>query len=183
VLLSADPVGLDRAGLPVVGALAAFLSVAVYKDVRVRRIPNALTASLALAGLALAAFGRGPSSLGAACASLGVGLAIWLPFNLIGLLGAGDVKLFAAASAWLTPLASFRAAVGAAIVGGLLGFAWMLYARGAGFTFVRLGHAMRQPELLRQPMPVAAGRDARVPYGVAMAVALLYEAVRLWRVA
>jgi hypothetical protein len=55
-----------------------------------------------------------------------------------------------------------------------------MWARGAGFTFMRLAHATRQPQLLREPLPALSGRDARVPYGVAMAIALLYEAWTLW---
>lgn len=160
---------------------ASLLLAAVVFDVRSRRIPNALSASLALLGLAVAAFGRGPGTLGTAFAALGVGLAIWLPFHLAGLLGAGDVKLFAAAAAWLTPFMALRAAAFAAILGGVLGVLWMGYARGAGFTLARLGHAMHQPQLLREPLPAVAGRDGRVPYGVAMVAALLFEGARLWR--
>jgi prepilin peptidase CpaA len=160
---------------------AALLLAAVVSDVRSRRIPNALTAALALLGLVFAFLGRGPANVGTAFVALGVGLALWLPFYLIGLLGAGDVKLFAAGAAWLTPFGALRAAAFAALIGGVLGILWMGYARGAGFTLTRLGHAMHQPQLLREPLPAIAGRDGRVPYGVAMVAALLFETARLWR--
>ena len=52
-----------------------------------------------------------------------------------------------------------------------------------GAISVPLNVRMRRPETLRAPIPTAAGRDARVPYGVAMVVALLVEAARLWRAA
>lgn len=165
------------ARLILVGALVA----AVWTDVRARRIPNVLTGALVVAGLAASAAGCNPSGLGGALVAVLVALCVWVPLYLLGMLGAGDVKLFAASAAWLTPLLVLRASALAAVVGGVLGAVWMMYARGAGFTLVRLRHAMQQPELLREPMPAVAGRDARVPYAVAMAVALFYEASRLWR--
>ena len=162
-------------------AFVALLGWAAVSDVRARRIPNAVSGTLLLLGLLAAAVGVAGGTLGTAAAALAVGLALWLPFHLIGMLGAGDVKLFAAGAAWLTPFAALRGAAWAAILGGLLGVLWMGYARGAGFTLARLGLAMRQPELLREPLPAVAGRDGRVPYGVAMVAALLFEAARLWR--
>lgn len=162
-------------------AFVALLGWAAISDVRARRIPNVVTATLLVLGLVAAAVGAASGSLGTAAAALVVGFALWLPFHLAGLLGAGDVKLFAAAATWLTPFAALRGAAWAAILGGVLGVVWMGYARGAGFTLARLGHAMRQPQLLREPLPAVAGRDGRVPYGVAMVAALLFEAARLWR--
>ena len=158
------------------------LACAAVTDVRERRIPNVLSGALVLLGLLAAAIGVASGTLWTALAALAVGFVLWLPFHLAGLLGAGDVKLFAAAATWLTPFAALRGAAWAAILGGLLGVLWMGYARGAGFTLARLGHAMRQPQLLREPLPAVAGRDGRVPYGVAMTAALLFEAARLWRV-
>ena len=162
-------------------AFVALLGCAAISDVRARRIPNVVTGTLLVLGLLAAVVGAASGSLGTAAAAMAVGFALWLPFHLAGLLGAGDVKLFAAAATWLTPLAALRGAAWAAILGGVLGVVWMAYARGAGFTFARLGLAMRQPELLREPLPAVAGRDGRVPYGVAMVAALLFEAARLWR--
>lgn len=161
-------------------AFVALLGCAAVSDVRARRIPNLVSATLLVLGLVAAALGTAGGTLATAAAALGVGLALWLPFHLLGMLGAGDVKLFAAAATWLTPAAALRGAAFAAILGGLLGVLWMGYARGAGFTLARLGHARRQPGLLREPLPAVAGRDGRVPYGVAMVAALLFEAARLW---
>lgn len=173
--------GADLWALPLRLAFVALLGWAAVSDVRARRIPNVVTGTLLVLGLLAAAVGAASGTIGTAAAALAVGFALWLPFHLAGLLGAGDVKLFAASAAWLTPFAALRAAAFAAILGGVLGVLWMGYARGAGFTLARLGHAMRQPQLLREPLPAVAGRDGRVPYGVAMVAALLFEAARLWR--
>ena len=72
-------------------------------DLRTRRVPNPLTMGLAAIGVVYAAFGIGGLSLGASLAGLALGLALMLPGHLIGATGAGDVKLFAAAGAFVGP--------------------------------------------------------------------------------
>ncbi len=80
----------------VLGACA----LAVLTDLRSRRIPNALTAALAIAALALHAT-QGPVAFAVACATLvGVLLIGFVAFSF-GWLGGGDVKLLAAGAAAL----------------------------------------------------------------------------------
>ncbi len=77
------------------------LAVACAFDIRTRRIPNWLVSVLALSGIVVTVATAPRLSVGLA-ASLGglmVGLLIWLPSWLFRLLGAGDVKMFAAAGA------------------------------------------------------------------------------------
>jgi prepilin peptidase CpaA len=149
-------------------------------DIRVRRIPNPLTATLALIGLVASALGAATAGMGSALVALLVGFLVWLPFHVLGWVGAGDVKLFAAASAWLTPTASLLASINAAIAGGVLAVGCMIYARGVRFTVIRVLHALRRPRVLLQPLPALPGRDARVPYGVAMGIGLIVQAWQLW---
>jgi prepilin peptidase CpaA len=104
----------------VVGILAAATGLAAVIDVRTRRIPNALTASLALVGLGLAAAQIGPVGLGGAVIGGLLGFAFMLPGNVFGATGAGDVKLFAAAGALLGPATTVRAFFFTAIAGGVL---------------------------------------------------------------
>jgi len=156
------------------------LAAAAVIDVRSRRVPNLVSGLLAALGLVAAVFGAASGNMVTAVMALGAGLVLWLPFYAFGVLGAGDVKLFAAGAAWLTPAAALIAALSAALVGGVLGVAWMFYARGTAFTVTRLAHSIRQPGLLRQPLPAPSGRDARVPYAIAMAAGLSYQAWRLW---
>ena len=107
----------------VLAAVAAGALAAAVIDLRTRRVPNALTASIACVGLALAASGFGrvdvASSLGGALA----GLAFMLPGYLFGRTGAGDVKLLAAFGTLLGPSATLAAFVATAIAGGLLALA------------------------------------------------------------
>ena len=97
---------------------SAILIVAAIGDLRTRRIPNRLVAVLALLGIAYSvARAPGIPGLFQAGGGLLAGLACWLPFYVMGWLGAGDVKLYAAAGAWLGP----ARAVEGALVGALFG--------------------------------------------------------------
>jgi prepilin peptidase CpaA len=110
----------------VIAVLVAVL--ASVSDLRSRRIPNVLTFGAALAGLGyhlVTAGGPGAlSSLG----GLGLGFVFFLPFFVLGGLGAGDVKLAAALGAWLGPRDMFVVAVAGAIAGGVLAVVVALFA-------------------------------------------------------
>ena len=77
--------------------LAALSGGACVWDLRTRRIPNALTFPAAAAGLALALAEGGWPGGGWALAGLLAGGALFLPFVIFGYVGAGDLKLLAAA--------------------------------------------------------------------------------------
>jgi prepilin peptidase CpaA len=95
-------------------------SVACVTDVRSRRIPNVLTFGGAAAGLLFHAVYPGGAGWIPAAEGWLVGAAfLFIPFALGGL-GAGDVKLLAALGAWLGPAEIIRAAVYAALAGGVL---------------------------------------------------------------
>jgi prepilin peptidase CpaA len=155
-------------GIVYVGALVA----ASISDVRSRRISNRLVIALTLCGIVYGLLTQDPS-VGLARALLGfaIGFALWIPFYAMGMLGAGDVKLFAAASSWLAPSQIFGAALLSALAGGVLSIAGLMLAHGIGLTTFRIAHAVKNPRLLATPLPVPAGRRT-LPYGLAMAVGL-----------
>lgn len=155
-------------------ALALLLGAACVADLRQRRIPNALALAIALVGVANAALRDGQllGSLG----GIGTGLAIWLPFWLFGMLGAGDVKLFAASAAWLTPRLTVEAALVTALAGGVVSLVLMIAGRGVAHTLVRLGHAIYQPGTLR--VEEAPATAFRLPYAFAIATGIL---AAFWR--
>ncbi len=161
-------------GLTFVGLLVYACAV----DVRSRRIPNESVIMLALAGLVLsvAHFGVGPGALRAST-GLAVGLALWLPFHVVRLLGAGDVKLFAAGSAWLGAGGALEAALIAALAGGLLAAVWMLRAHGVLASMRALGTAVAAPgTVLEADRESSEGRVQRLPYGIALATGLVVVA-------
>jgi prepilin peptidase CpaA len=83
--------------------LGAFLAVAAAADVVWRRIPNALVAPLAVAGVAAQWISAGPFSAGrGVLAGLAVVAVFLFPWSR-GMIGGGDVKLAAAVAVWLGP--------------------------------------------------------------------------------
>ena len=159
------------------GAFALLLAAACVSDLRTRRIPNALVLALAAAGLVFAVVSR-PwlAGLGFSLGGLATGLAIWLPFWLLGMMGAGDVKLFAAGAAWLGAGEAVEAALLAAFAGGALSLLYWMVAHGPSLTFMRLAQGVHEPAALRGEAPERWQR--RMPYGLAMAAGLLLAA---WR--
>jgi prepilin peptidase CpaA len=150
----------------------AGLVVASVTDIRSRRIPNRLVMWLALLGLVFNVISL-PLSVGVmrALVSFLLGFALWLPFHVFRMLGAGDVKLFAAASCWLAPSQVFAAALLSAFAGGILSLVGLVLAHGLGLTTFRIAHLARDPKLLATPLAVPAGRRT-LPYGLAMAIGL-----------
>jgi prepilin peptidase CpaA len=73
--------------------------------------------------VALASAGASIGFEGFVSSGLGwlTGLALFLPFFVIGGMGAGDVKLLAAFGAWLGPSGAMAAAFWAVLLGGALG--------------------------------------------------------------
>ena len=109
--------------------VAAAAIAAAGIDMQTRRVPNVLTAGVALVGLALAAAGLGRVALWASVGGCLVGLAVMLPGYLIRAMGGGDVKLLAAVGTLLGPAATLRAFVASAIAGGLIAI-FVAYRRG-----------------------------------------------------
>ncbi len=139
--------------------LSGVLAVAVYCDLKSRRIPNRLI----LAGLALALFCNGvvappsqgldgPLGWGPCMAGAAVGLGTLLPLYGMGAMGAGDVKLMAVVGAFLGPSASLGAALATLVAGGFLAVAAALHWRVA-------------PAMLRNVKTLLASGVARLGVG------------------
>lgn len=159
------------------GAVYSLLLVcAALIDARTRRIPNWLVLVLAVSGLAYGLVGPAPASGPiASLFGLATGFGCWILFYAAGWLGAGDVKLFAAAGAWLGPFRAVEGAGLAAIVGGLLALTWMLWSYGKKRTGDTLILATATPSILSQGASASGGRRT-LPYGVALAAGALAAA-------
>jgi prepilin peptidase CpaA len=150
--------------------LVVLLALACASDLRTRRIPNVLVLVTALAGLFFAAVTK-PVAEGLlhAGGGLGTGLLIWFPFYAFRMLGAGDVKLFAAASPFLGASAAVEGALYTALYGGAMSLVFMVIDSGWSFTLLRVGQAVHHPSLV-QESPVAR---RRMPYAFAIAAGVL----------
>jgi prepilin peptidase CpaA len=100
--------------------LAGLALAAASWDLRFRRVPNALTFGAAGIGFLASGLHAGMGGLTQSLLGWLVGLALFLPFFLVGGLGAGDVKLLAAFGAWLGPTGALWAALWASLVGGVM---------------------------------------------------------------
>ena len=165
-MFAASPVGM------VAGAVfSLLLATACVSDLRSRRIPNALVLATFASGVAFSVVlapvlpGLARSAGGAA-----TGLAIWLPFWMLRKIGAGDVKLFAAAGAWLGPMNAVVAALAAALLGGVLTLLWLVWEQGVRRTAqgIALGAASARSGVKAPDLLVVPSRR-RVPYGIALA--------------
>lgn len=152
----------------VVAAFPLFLIAAAVCDVRTRRIPNVVTALMALAGLVVCWTGIGPASLRAGLLAGGLSLVVGMMLQMMRVMGGGDVKLFAAAAVWLGPAPTTTAALATAIAGGL-----------AGLYYLRTPALRAAPSRI-EPTPLSRLQlddgpdDQRVPYGVAIAAGCLW---------
>ncbi len=165
--------------IPIVAGVVAIIAGIV--DARSRRIPNRLTYSAMLAGLALESmvYGWRGLLLGMEGGLLFGG--VFLLFHLIRAMGAGDVKLAAALGCILGPDSSWQVMFSTAMAGGLLAILFMIFTGRvlrtlrstlavAGFHVV---HGLRTHPVVNLDNPAAV----RMPYGLAFAAGTLYWAI------
>jgi prepilin peptidase CpaA len=113
--------------------LLSLLTTAVLIDMRRHQVPNwlSLGGTVLALGLYIALLGFGTDGLLTGLGGWAVGLAVFLPFYLMGGMGAGDAKLMAMAGTFLGPLDALLAAGLGLGAGSLMGLAVLLYRRGA----------------------------------------------------
>jgi prepilin peptidase CpaA len=150
------------------------LAVAAFRDVAVRRIPNALVAAIAIIGFVRqAAAGMGILLLACIVASL-VLLAAFMLWRR-SVFGGGDVKLLAATALLVPPAAVPHLLLATALAGGLLAAVHLLLRRRTGrvapMPAIGLGRVLRC-EAWR------IGRGAPLPYGVAIAAGTFFVLIR-----
>ena len=155
--------------------------VACWFDVRTRHIPNVLT--LGGAALAIVYGGMAFGWLGLALAVGGwlTGFALFVPFFLLGGMGAGDVKLLACLGAWLGPSLALWTALYAMIAGGLMAVVVGLlagYLREAMFNVWMLLLHFRSAGLKAAPeLTLATAKGPRLPYALPIAAG---AAIAIW---
>jgi prepilin peptidase CpaA len=163
---------------------AAFAVAAAWMDSRSGRIPNRLVVAGMVVGLLAQIATDGLSGCGAALAGLALGLALMLPFYVVGAMGAGDAKLMGMVGVGLGPSGVLSAAVLTFLIGGLLALV-LASARG---TLVRMLSNVRAMlfgafatlAIQRKAEVVAPAVSAgRLPYGVAIALGTVMYVVLL----
>jgi prepilin peptidase CpaA len=160
----------------VTAIVAIGMGAAAVIDLRTRRIPNLLTATLAAIGVGLAAAGFGRVGLGAAVLGCLLGLAFMMPGHIFGATGAGDVKLLAAAGALLGPADTVYAFLYTAIAGGVLALVVAVARRRVGQTLASTGRLVSGGEAARTEIESTAS-DNRFAYAPAIAIGVVLVAL------
>lgn len=156
--------------------LLALLLTAAVSDLRSHRIPNWVCAGILLLGFMAQCAEPGWTGPLRALAGPALALLCLLPFYARRAVGAGDVKLLAAAGAWLGPLGVTLAA-GVTLLSGLL-----LAVAGLACRYLLARQPMLQlasralPQPLRLSLMVERGGRLKLPYGLAIAVGSTFSA-------
>src|SRR5215831_3436133 len=162
-------------------------AVAGWTDFRTRRIPNWLTVSGFVAGVAIHVFLEGWGGLKTSLLGTLVGLGLLLPFVLLRSLGAGDWKLAGALGAFTGPGLLMNLLIGSIFVAGLMAVALVIYKRRVMQTLRNIGHILVSLVTFRLPGSRVSldNPDAlKVPYGVALAfTVVLYSVAHVWGLA
>jgi prepilin peptidase CpaA len=154
---------------PAFVALAVGAVAATIIDLRTRRIPNTLTATMAGIGLGLAATGMSGISVWASMAGFAIGLALMIPGHALGATGAGDVKLMAAVGAVVGPALVVSAFLFTAVAGGVLAVAVAARRRRLAATIAGTGRLITAPTDAQQEIRSATAAH-RFAYGPAIAI-------------
>lgn len=117
--------------------LMILLGLAVYFDLKIRKVPNKITAPIALIGLLISLIYSGYQGLLFSVIGMIFGLMIFIVPYLMGGMGAGDVKLMASIGALMGWEFTMRTALGAALSGGLMVILYMAYKKELANTLIK----------------------------------------------
>ena len=145
-------------------AVLALSAIAVFTDVKSRKIPNWLTVSAFTLGLVFHLVTGGLSGLVAALCGFSTGFGLLLILFLIGGGGGGDVKLMGALGTWLGAWPTFLVFVGSAFFVVLIMIATLVWRVPQQRMRLKSGES-----ILKQTLPYA------IPVAMALVSFLLFE--------
>jgi prepilin peptidase CpaA len=156
--------------------------VAAWHDIRTRHIPNWIPVSGAILGLVFQIWHSGLPGALTCIAGAALGLGIFFPLYMLGGMGAGDVKLFAAVGALVGPSALVIVFVFTGLLGGLAAgtlAAWKgrLRATLQQTVELMLDAGKMQWEHARSVTAAAGATALRLPYGAVIAAGTLLSLI------
>jgi len=165
--------------------LAVLLALlAGWTDWRSRRIPNWLTVPGFFIGLTVNAVAGGWLGLKMALLGAGLGLLVLLPFVLVRSLGAGDWKLAGALGAFVGPGALLDLLMVSVFIAGVMALGLVIYKRRLRQTFRNIGRLLASMATFRMPgaeVSLDNPQSLKVPYGVALALAVVLFGIWNWK--
>lgn len=163
---------------------------ASWIDYKERRVPNWLNAVIAVIGLVVQVIWFQTSGLGTGLLGGCVGLALLIVPWMAYMMGAGDVKLLAAAGIWFGPALIFWSFIIGAVIGGVASIVMIAYAKRwatAGEHFQLAAIKCTNPKLLFTELGSVKSMGAKgqlIPYGVpltaGMLVVLALKVCQVW---
>lgn len=171
-------------------ALATWLFIAVWSDVRTRRIPNLLVLMGIVSGFAIQVlatpgdglFDGGWGGIGTVQASLGLlaGLLLFMPLYVIRAVGAGDVKLLAMTGVWLGPKLVLGAALLTLVAGGVMALVVMFSTRSSRQVLSNVQTMLTTAVVgvhagKFTPLDAPASGSVRLPYALAITAGTLAQ--------
>lgn len=152
--------------------LIVVLVIAVYSDLRFRKVWNWLTVSATIAGLALAWFASGVPGLTDSVKGLGLMLLVGLVGYFIGFIGAGDAKLLAGVGSLAGISSAAWVLAVSAVAGGVMALAVMAAEYGIKRGLGRIGKGFFRMAAVRSVYAGAVDeKRTRLPYSLAIAAA------------
>ena len=152
------------------GAVLIALALAAREDVLRHRIPNTLNAAALLLGVGLASLAGGWSGFLDSVGGAAMGFAVLFPFYLRHGMGAGDVKLMAAAGAYLDPSSALLAVAIALVAGVFLAVAIMTRRQAEARLMQEAAPAGQATAVWRAAAAFLSVRNERFPYAVAIGI-------------
>ncbi len=147
-------------------ALIALLALAAFQDAMMLKISNYICGAILLLGVA-AAFVAGPQP---ALWENGVAFVLALVIGTFlfsrGMMGGGDIKLFAATVLWFDLGSAGRILLWTAIAGGVLA------------VIIIIARTLPWPDSIRSRMKVLQ-KKAGIPYGIAIAAGAIITSLQL----
>jgi prepilin peptidase CpaA len=155
------------------GLLSVFLVAASLWDIRRRRIPNFLSASVLLCGVVSTLVGEGwmPALSGLGAVVVTVALC-WVPWTR-GRIGGGDVKLAGAAAAAVGLKLLFEYLLATALLGALVALVCYFLSNRTARQEIATNLKLAAGGVMPEPPMRSGGGRVSVPYGVACAAAAL----------
>jgi prepilin peptidase CpaA len=164
------------------GALALLVAViAGITDWRSRRIPNWLTVPALGVGIVVNTALRGTSGAKESLLGAALGLVVLLPFVLIRSLGAGDWKLAGALGSLLGPSGLLSVLFMTILIAGLMALGLVIWRGRLWHTLKNIGRMVGAFFSLHLPegeLTLDDPKSAKVPFGVAMAIAVIVYTAR-----
>ena len=151
----------------------AVLTVATFTDVHSRRIPNWLVLPFLGIGVVVSCWLHGWHGLGQSVSGAGLGLLLYGTLFLMGGMGAGDVKLFAAIGSWIGPMQLIYALVFTSLVGGLIALGWAVWKGFLGELFQHASNLAFGSKEERGEAVLANPLRRKMPYAPAIAFGTL----------